>query len=206
MSLHEINLPEVGRSIQLVGALFADSENIYFVTLPGTLEESQVDALDADVQGHHLALTLDEWQDFLRQTDLVEVEALVRDPATGKVGKAIVRKCQRQVSQHTSWTVYRRDGFQCRYCGADDVPLTVDHLVTWEAGGPSIPENLVAACRKCNGARGDTPYADWLNSPYYRKVSQGIDHKTRFANQALVPTLANISITPLKPGKKRKRR
>ena len=206
MPLTDISLAEVGKSIQLVGAVYADSKDLYFVTLPKALEEHQQDALDADVQGFHVSLTLDEWTTFLRQTDIVETEAMVKDAVTGKIGRAIVRKSERQVNQNISWQVFRRDGFKCRYCGIDDTALTVDHLITWESGGPSTPANLVASCRKCNGARGETPFADWLYSPYYKRVSQNLDHAERFANQAVVATLGQIPITPLKDGKKRKRR
>jgi len=197
VALRDINMAEVGRSIQLVGAVYADGRDAFLVHLPGE---------EAIESPRSVLLDNGEWQAFIRQTDLVEIEALVKDPETKKMAKAIVRKCERQVAKHTSWVVYRRDEYTCRYCGDDQVPLTVDHLVTWESGGPAIPENLVASCSKCNNRRGEMPYADWLMSPYYRKVSKRLDHSVRFANSALVPTLANIPITPLKPGKKRKKR
>lgn len=200
MPLRDINMAEVGRSIQLVGAVYADQQKHYLVMLP-----DEADGIEHEFT-KVVGLTLDEWNEFLRQTDLVEVEALVAGAGeNGKPGKAIVRKCQRQVAKHTSWVVYRRDEYTCRYCGADDVPLTVDHLVTWESGGPSIEANLVTSCGKCNNKRGEMPFVDWLNDPYYRRVSAKLSHAQRFANQALVPTLANIPVTPLKAGKKRKR-
>lgn len=197
MSLRDIKLAEIGRSIQLMGAVYGSESDAFVVLIPG---EEPVEDLRS------VELTLDEWQEFLRQTDLVEVQALVKNEATKRVGKAIVRKSSRQVAKHTSWVVFRRDDFTCRYCGANDVPMTVDHLVTWEDGGPSIEENLVCSCSKCNNKRGTMPYADWLLSPYYRRVSKDLDYQIRFANQALVATLGNIPITPLKPGKKRKKR
>lgn len=42
------------------------------------------------------------------------------------------------------------------------VPATTDHLVPRVKGGPSWPENEVAACRRCNGSRGHRTPADWL--------------------------------------------
>jgi len=216
MALTDIDIKEVGRSIQLAGAIYVDSEDVYLVTLPDALTwdqgvalsniESRAGGSGLSVDVTSVKLTAEEWETFLRQTDLVEVEALVKDPATGKTGKAIVRKSNRQVSQHFSWVVFRRDEFRCRYCGADEVPLTVDHLITWESGGPSTPDNLVASCRKCNGARGETPYAEWLMSKFYRQASQRLSHEDRFANQALVATLADVKVVPLKPGKKKRSR
>lgn len=186
MSLRDIDMKRLGTEIQIVGALYADKDRQYMVWLPG--ETGGLPVKD-------VVLDRDEWEKFLRQTDLVEVEALVRDPDTKQIGKAIIRKSERQISQQASWEVYRRDEFKCRYCGADTVPLTVDHLVTWESGGPSTPENLVACCRKCNSARGETPYADWLMDPYYKRVSANLPYQTKFANQALVATLANIPVS-----------
>lgn len=214
MALTDIDMKELGLSIQMVGAVYGDKDTLYVVTIPGALEPNHrrvLDALPAQDYGtgvqldeiRAVHLTHEEWQAFLRQTDLVEVEALVKDPETKQVGKAIIRKSERQISQNVSWAVYRRDGFRCRYCGVEDQPLTVDHLITWESGGPSTPENLVASCRKCNGARGETPYAEWLDSPYYRRVSAGLDYQTRFANQALIPTLARIPVS-VRTGKRKR--
>ena len=195
MPLNQLNLPEVGRSIQLIGAVYADSHEAWMVLLPNT---------GVTVAATPVNLTADEWATFLRQTDLVEFEATVEDE-NGKPKRAIIRKSSRQVSQHFSWEVFRRDEFKCRYCGKDDVPITVDHLVTWESGGPSIPENLVASCSKCNNARGEMEFTAWLMDPYYKRVSSNLTHTVKFANQALIPTLAKIPRIPLKEGKKRKR-
>lgn len=112
----------------------------------------------------------------------------------GKLVKAIVRKSTRQIEQGVSWAVYRRDNFRCRYCAADKVPMTVDHLVLWEEGGPSIEENLVTCCRRCNKTRGDTPYAEWLESPYYKKVSRRLLSMVREDNLALVDKLVDIPL------------
>ena len=186
MALTDIPLKDVGLSIQMVGAIYADKDREYHVRLPGEV---------GGAPSKGVLLTTEEWTAFLQQTDLVPVEVLVRDPDTKAVGKAIVRKSERVISQNVSWAVYRRDGFRCRYCGVEDQPLTVDHLVTWESGGPSTPENLVASCKKCNGARGDMAYADWLLTPFYRRVSQNLGYTERFANDALVPTLASIPLS-----------
>lgn len=48
--------------------------------------------------------------------------------------------------------VLKRDGFRCRYCGANAAStiLHVDHVVPVAEGGTDDPENLVAACADCN--------------------------------------------------------
>lgn len=57
-----------------------------------------------------------------------------------------------------------RQGGCCLWCGRSFGPLvraTTDHLVPRVKGGPSWPENEVAACSRCNGQRGHTTPADW---------------------------------------------
>ena len=59
-----------------------------------------------------------------------------------------------------------RDGPTCVWCrreiGTDLVAATVEHVVPRVKGGPSWPENLVAACGRCNRQRGHSTPADWL--------------------------------------------
>ena len=103
-----------------------------------------------------------------------------------------MRKCERAVDQNVTWAVFRRDHYTCRYCGNDKVPLTVDHLVLWEDGGPTIEANLVAACRKCNKTRGRTPYEQWMQHPFYQKVANKLSAEQRAANWALCDGLKAI--------------
>lgn len=59
-----------------------------------------------------------------------------------------------------------QDG-RCFWCGrafSGMVAPTTDHLVPRTKGGPSWPENEVAACRRCNGARGHTAPVDWART------------------------------------------
>jgi len=177
-----LDLLQVGNTIQLAGAIWTGGDKTLLCLFPGEEMPMPVDTLE---------MTVDEWQKFLRQTDIMEVEVLA-EAADGKVAKAIIRKSSRQIAQHTSWVVYRRDDFKCRYCGRDDVPLTVDHLVLWEKGGPSTEANLLSACKSCNKTRGNTEYADWLNHPYYKAKSAGLSEAVRLANEALIPTLDDI--------------
>ena len=181
--LSELNLLSFGNTIQLSGAVFQGEGKTLFALFPG--EQDSRNVLDC------LQMTLEDWQSVLRQTDLMETEVLAQ-ASDGTLAKVILRKSQRQIEQGVSWRVFKRDGYACRYCGKDDVPLTVDHLVCWEAGGPSIEANLVSSCRKCNKTRGDLIYADWLSHPYYKKVSSGLNLSTREANMQLLETLDAI--------------
>ena len=58
-----------------------------------------------------------------------------------------------------------RDGPTCIWCGRElgrQVRATTEHVVPRVKGGPSWPENEVAACGRCNGARGHSGPVDWL--------------------------------------------
>jgi hypothetical protein len=199
----DLDLLSVGHTLQLVGAIYQDEDASRRRTLLCFFPEDVPDGEEyelyvRDASGDHLdysldvlEMTLPEWERFIRQADVLDVEALVRRP-DGAVVKAIVRKSQRQVEQGVSWAIFRRDGYRCRYCGRNDVPLTVDHLVLWEEGGPSTVENLFSSCRKCNKVRGNTPYAEWLKHPYYSKVSQNLSAEVVAANAAISKTLETI--------------
>jgi len=186
--LNQLNLHDLGHTIQLAGAIYADSEVVYICMLPDEPWEGR--------QPRLLELDQDDWKKVLHQTDLLETEVLTQ-AKDGTIAKAIIRKSTRQIEQGVSWAVYRRDRFRCRYCGADEVPLTVDHLIVWEEGGPSIESNLVACCRKCNKARGSMPYEEWLGSPYYKKVSQNLQPNFKRDNERILENNA-LSEIPLR--------
>jgi len=184
MKLDELNILDVGVKIGLVGAVFGDENDTYLCMFPDQEIAGNQEVLDMD---------LEDWKKFLRQTDLLEVEVLTKTQ-DGKLAKAIMRKTQRLIEQRVSWKVYQRDNYTCRYCGRTGLPLTVDHLVLWEEGGPSIEANLVAACRKCNKTRGNMQYADWLKSPYYTNLLKGLDPQVALENMKLLDTLGDIPL------------
>jgi hypothetical protein len=204
MKLSDLKLQDIGTTIQLAGAIYASGDRVYLIPLPRMLTEEQAEYLRSKFDFSHdrdwtggpgfveiLNMAQPEWEVFLRQTDLIEVEVLEQDE-NGNIVKAIRRKSQYQIDQNVSWRVYKRDQFFCRYCGIDGVPMTVDHLIPWEEGGPATMENLVTACRPCNKIRGTTPYAEWLRHPYYKKNSQKLIMKAIEDNEALVHTLDKI--------------
>ncbi|GAA4902290.1 HNH endonuclease [Tessaracoccus lubricantis] len=53
----------------------------------------------------------------------------------------------------TRLEILRRDGWTCAYCGGP--ALTVDHVQPVSRGGGWTWGNLVAACARCNGAKGN---------------------------------------------------
>lgn len=49
----------------------------------------------------------------------------------------------------------------CVYCSLS-APLTMDHIEPLSRGGGHDPDNLAAACKSCNSAKGDAPLLLWL--------------------------------------------
>ena len=176
-----IDLSEVGFKRTITGMIFGGEEDNYLVTLPGENINGTI---------HEFNLDTFEWEKLLKQMDTLQIEVTQGQ----HLPKVILRKSQRQIEQAISWKVFRRDQFKCRYCGADNIPMTVDHLVLWENGGPSTVDNLVCACKKCNRTRGNMEYADWLQSDYYKKVSEGIIDETDRLNKSLIEAIKGISI------------
>lgn len=63
------------------------------------------------------------------------------------------------ISKRVRFSVFSRDGFACRYCGAtsETVQLVLDHIEPVSKGGSDEPENLVTACQPCNAGKSDKP-------------------------------------------------
>lgn len=73
--------------------------------------------------------------------------------------------------------VYLRDNYTCQYCGkrfcADD--LTFDHIVPRCHGGKTTWDNIVTACKTCNGKKGgktlEESHMKLLNQPFIPTMS-----------------------------------
>lgn len=192
MKFSDLKLLDIGNAIQMAGAIYEDAEGKGFYFPFPSASKGSFDMYTANF----VDMSHEDWKVMLRQGDLVETEVLGAHK-DGTLYKAIFRKSQRQIDTQVSWNVFRRDNFTCRYCGAEHLPLTVDHLVRWEDGGPSIEANLVASCRKCNKVRGDTAYAAWLRHPYYVETSQKLSIAIQERNRAVSDTLVNIPRNPV---------
>jgi len=46
--------------------------------------------------------------------------------------------------------VFMRDGRVCRYCGSDEEPLHIDHIISRKRGGTHDLDNLQVLCKLCN--------------------------------------------------------
>ena len=45
--------------------------------------------------------------------------------------------------------VFDRDGRICRYCGSDEEPLHIDHIIPRKVGGTHDLDNLQVLCKAC---------------------------------------------------------
>jgi 5-methylcytosine-specific restriction endonuclease McrA len=54
----------------------------------------------------------------------------------------------------TRQNIFKRDNFECQYCGTKR-DLTLDHVLPTSRGGPHSWLNLVTACKRCNAQKGD---------------------------------------------------
>jgi hypothetical protein len=61
------------------------------------------------------------------------------------------------ISPSLRFSVLRRDGFTCRYCGRRPpaIVLEVDHVTPKSKGGANTEANLVSACFVCNRGKRD---------------------------------------------------
>jgi predicted restriction endonuclease len=137
------------------------------------LEEYSFEEFSRDISS-----LMESVKDWLEKTSIEEViaekEALeskdaaifILNPLASKF-KDIIRKEYPQlfkshISKKLRDEILNRDNFRCQYCGADlkeleenGFPAQVDHIKPKRSGGGDNPENLIAACLKCNLGKRD---------------------------------------------------
>lgn len=184
ITINDINIHDIGNTYTMAGTIWSSADDSFIAMFPGKTENFDNTSL--------MAMSLEDWERFIRQTDLLETEIFGTDPKTKQTIKAVWRKTQRNIDAFMQWNVFKRDAYTCRYCGANGIPLTVDHIDLWEVGGATIPENLLTACKKCNKDRGNTPYADWIKSDHYKKRSANLPSTVKLANKGIIKILPDL--------------
>jgi hypothetical protein len=83
----------------------------------------------------------------------------------------------------TRQNIYKRDNFECVYCGEDNKKLlTLDHVVPQSKGGPNSWDNLVTACKRCNGEKADLTLKEYGKQipkpqrPHYLMLLKKVHH------------------------------
>ena len=66
---------------------------------------------------------------------------------------------RKSISKKLRFEVFKRDGFQCAYCGQSPpaVVLEIDHIKPISKGGGNDVDNLITACFDCNRGKRDIP-------------------------------------------------
>lgn len=73
------------------------------------------------------------------------------------IWNAICRVERSKVSNRMRFSIYERDGYKCKNCGASGVyaDLEIDHIIPISKGGKSTYNNLQTLCHRCNVEKGD---------------------------------------------------
>lgn len=79
--------------------------------------------------------------------------------------------------------IYKRDNYECVYCQEDDRKLlTLDHVVPQAKGGKDTWDNLVTACKRCNGEKADLTLKEYGKEipkpqrPHYLMLMKKLDY------------------------------
>lgn len=99
----------------------------------------------------------------------MKMSAVLRElMAAGLTGDELVAAIERIETEATRFIppamrelVLSRDGYRCTYCGVEEPSLHCDHVIPLSRGGPTKPDNLVAACKSCNSAKKDRTPDEW---------------------------------------------
>ena len=74
-------------------------------------------------------------------------------PSVAKLRYSVAAPFKSRASLHRK-SVFARDDYECQYCGRR--AECIDHVLPRSKGGEHEWENVVACCRACNLAKGDT--------------------------------------------------
>jgi hypothetical protein len=85
---------------------------------------------------------------------------------------------QRRIHPILRGAVLDRDGWTCRYCGAE--ATEVDHVDPRARGGATTPANLVAACRPCNKGKGIRTPGEWRRDKTYARLVREIERRRAY--------------------------
>lgn len=86
------------------------------------------------------------------------------------------------ISKRLRFEVFKRDGFQCQYCGATPpgVLLHCDHINPVSLGGATDIDNLITACEPCNLGKSNIPLSSVPQSMSER-ASEVIEREAQIA-------------------------
>lgn len=111
---------------------------------------------------------------------LVNPDLKIKKPSIIKVNKYVNQKFHKVPFSREN--VYKRDNFSCVYCGCiNKKTLTLDHVFPTSKGGQNTFENVVTACRKCNGEKADLTLEEYGKEipqprrPHFLMLLKGVE-------------------------------
>ena len=69
-------------------------------------------------------------------------------------------------------------GRRCVYCGAQNIPLEIEHIIPKSRGGSSRVSNLTLACEKCNRAKNNLTAAEFGHPEIEKQAKQPLKDAT----------------------------
>jgi 5-methylcytosine-specific restriction endonuclease McrA len=106
------------------------------------------------------------WEDAVKMkyeetVDIIaEYDEEIRSPSVVWKTPAVIRlrrqiKSTKRGVKFSRVNVYARDKFRCQYCGNKFAieELSYDHVLPRSAGGKTVWENIVTACKTCNSKK-----------------------------------------------------
>ena len=113
---------------------------------------------------------------------LVNPELDIKKPSIIRVYKYVNQIIQKVPLSREN--VYRRDNFECVYCGDNNrKTLTLDHVIPQSKGGKDSWDNLVTACRRCNGEKSNLTLEEYGKEipqprrPHYLMLMKQLNHE-----------------------------
>ena len=101
---------------------------------------------------------------------LVNPELDIKKPSIIKVHKYVNQPFHRVPLNREN--IYKRDGYECVYCGKNRRrDLTLDHVLPKAKGGKDSWDNLVTACKSCNHEKSDMDLDEFVEM----RMELGID-------------------------------
>jgi len=112
---------------------------------------------------------------------LVNPELDIKKPSIIRVYKYVNQVIQKVPLSREN--IYRRDNYECVYCGDNNKKtLTLDHVIPQSKGGKDTWDNLVTACRKCNSEKSNLTLEEYGKEipqprrPHYLMLMKQVHH------------------------------
>jgi 5-methylcytosine-specific restriction endonuclease McrA len=155
------------------------------------------------LSANYLPLQILHWQEAVKliyehTVDiLVEYDEEIKSPSVTWKWPAVIRlkrqakRNKARVVRFSRPAVYIRDDYKCQYCGVRHryEDLSLDHVVPVSKGGQTTFANIVSACKKCNGSKGNKSCDEWGHWPLKKPVVPAFMPETgpRITSAAMPP-------------------